>query len=370
MDEISRDEIKQNGNNHRRKIVAAGVFGVIAVIGIITIMVYVNYKSTHITTDDAFVDGRIHVVASKVQGTLKNIFVSDNIFVKKGDLLAEIDAIDYDTKVKEAESGLNAERSKLAELRTKVDVAKKQILEMSYRVKSAEAALEVQNANLRQAETDMRRAENLLKKDAISKERYDKTKTGYDVSAAQVNAVTEQLKQAEASIETQNAVIIQTESSLRSQESVIKQKEAVLSGAELNSGYAKLYAPADGYVTKKAVEPGNQIQPGQPLMAIVPLDDIWITANYKETQMEKIKPGQKVKIKVDTYSGKSFEGKVESIMAGTGASFSLFPPENATGNYVKIVQRIPVKILLEKNADPAHVLRVGMSVELTVIVEK
>lgn len=364
------DEIKENGNNHKRKKMALGVLIVVVIVGIVTTFLYIQYKSRHISTNDAFVDGRIHTIASKVFGTLKSINVSDNHFVKNGDLLAEIDAADYNTKVKEAESSLNAERSKLTELRARIDVARKQMIELSYRVRSAKAALEVQNANLRQAESELRRAENLLKKDAISQERYDKTKTGYDVSVAQVNASAEQLKQAEASVETQNSVIIQAESSLLSQGSAIKQKEAVLSSAELNSGYTKLYSPADGYVTKRSAEIGNQIQPGQPIMAIVPLDDIWITANYKETQLEKIKPGQKVKIKVDTYSGKSFHGKVDSIMAGTGASFSLFPPENATGNYVKIVQRIPVKILLEKNADPEHILRVGMSVVPTVLVEK
>jgi membrane fusion protein, multidrug efflux system len=299
MEEIKQEEPKQNGKNHKRKAMALGVFIVVVIIGMVTTFLYIQYKNTHITTDDAFVEGNIHTVASKVPGTVKSIYVSDNIFVKKGELLVEIDSADYDVKVTEAGSGLDAERAKLAELRTRVDVAKKQIIEMSYGVRSAKAALEVRNADLRQAETDLRRAENLLKKDAISKDRYDKTKTGYDVAIAQVNAATDQLKQTEASIETQNAVIIQAESLLRSQESLIKQKEAVLSNAELYYGYTKIYSPADGYVTKKSVESGNQIQQGQPIMAIVPLDDIWITANYKETQLEKIKPGQKVKIKVD-----------------------------------------------------------------------
>lgn len=153
--------------------------------------------------------------------------------------------------------------------------------------------------------------------------------------------------------------------------SSVRQKEVVFKAAELNKTYTKIYAPSDGYVTKKNVESGNQIQIGQPLMAIVPLlDDIWINANYKETQLEKIQTGQKVEIKVDTYSGKTFWGKVESIMAGTGASFSLFPAENATGNYVKVVQRVTVKIVLDKDTDKEHVLRVGMSVVPTVIVEK
>jgi membrane fusion protein (multidrug efflux system) len=117
------------------------------------------------------------------------------------------------------------------------------------------------------------------------------------------------------------------------------------------------------------VEVGNQIEPGLPLMAVVPLDNIWVVANYKETQLEKVKPGQKVKIKVDTYPGKTFKGKVESIMSGTGAVFSLFPPENATGSYVKVVQRIPVKIVLEEGTDPKHMLRIGMSVIPTIMVE-
>jgi membrane fusion protein (multidrug efflux system) len=163
----------------------------------------------------------------------------------------------------------------------------------------------------------------------------------------------------------------QTEASKTAQASTIKEKEAKQSAAQLNYGYTKIFAPATGYVTKKSVEIGNQIQAGQPLMAIVPLDvdDLHITANFKETQLEKVRPGQKVSFKVDTFPGKKFSGKVESIMSGTGAMFSLFPPENATGNFVKVVQRIPVKIVLDKDTDKEHVLRIGMSVVPTVIIE-
>ena len=138
--------------------------------------------------------------------------------------------------------------------------------------------------------------------------------------------------------------------------------------AELNLSYTKICAPSDGYITRKSVEAGNQIQPGQPLMAVVALDDIWIVANYKETQLKNVKPGQRVKIKVDTYPGRIFTGKVDSIMAGTGAVFSLFPPENALGNYVKVVQRVPVKIVLDKEANKENILRIGMSVIPTVYV--
>ncbi len=143
---------------------------------------------------------------------------------------------------------------------------------------------------------------------------------------------------------------------------MVEQKRQVLASSGLMQGYTKIHAPAEGYVTRKGVEVGNQVSPGQPLMSVVPLDNVWIVANYKETQLADVRPGQKVRIKVDMYPGRVFRGTVDSIMAGTGSVFSLFPPENATGNYVKVVQRIPLKILLEKGSDPRHVLRVGMSV--------
>ena len=149
---------------------------------------------------------------------------------------------------------------------------------------------------------------------------------------------------------------------------LIKQQE-FLKAQELRISYTKLYAPVSGYITNRSVEAGNQIQAGQSLMAVVPLDDIWITANYKETQLARVKPGQAVRISVDTYDGKVFTGKVDTIMAGTGSIFSLFPPENATGNYVKIVQRIPVKIIFDKETDLKHILRIGMSAVPTILTE-
>jgi membrane fusion protein (multidrug efflux system) len=164
-------------------------------------------------------------------------------------------------------------------------------------------------------------------------------------------------------------VITQAEAAKTTQLSEIKRREAQLMDAQLKYGYTKIYAPTDGHITKKNVEIGNQIQPGQPLMAVVSPEDMSILANYKETQLDKVRPGQKVKIKVDTYPGKTFDGKVDSIMAGTGAVFSLLPPENATGNYVKVVQRIPVKIVLDANTDPEHVLRIGMSVVPTILIK-
>jgi membrane fusion protein (multidrug efflux system) len=364
------EENKGRPNNRRKKIAAFIIFPLLIVIGAVILFFYREYKATHISTDDAFVDGRVHTIASKISGTVKVIYVNDNQFIKKGDPILEIDPTDYDVRMKEAQAGLETERAKLSEIRDRVDTAKKQLEGILASMGEARANLELQEANLRQAEVDFKRAESLLKKEVIPREQYDKAKTTYDVAAAQVKAAKERIKQLEASLETQKAVVKQTETSLIPQQAQIQQKEASLKGTELNLGYTKIYAPTDGYITKRTVEVGNQVQVGQPLLAVVPLaqDDIWISANYKETQLEKVKPGQKVEIKVDTFPGKKFYGRVESIMSGTGAAFSLLPPENATGNYVKIVQRIPVKIILDQGTDPSHNLRIGMSVVPTILV--
>ncbi len=363
------EEKKAGLNQGRKKKVAFILFPAIIVIGAVILYFFLQYKKTHITTDDAFIDGRIHLVASKVPGTVKIIYVKDNQFVKTNDLILEIDPIDYDVKVREAQADLEAEKAKLSVIRDGVETVKKRLSEIIASLEAARANLELQEANLRQAEIDLKRTEFLLQKQVIPREQYDKAKTAYEVAVAQVKAAREQIKQFEASIETQRALIKQTESGIPPQEAQIKQKEVTLKGAELNKDYTKIFAPSEGYIAKRTVEVGNQIQAGQPLMAVVPLDDIWITANYKETQLEKVKPGQKVTIKVDTYPGKVFYGKVESVMAGTGAVFSLFPPENATGNFVKVVQRIPVKITLNQETDPNHTLRIGMSVIPTILID-
>ena len=353
-------------NNNKKKFTILILFFVLVIAGIIGVHYYREYRRTYITTDDAYVTGRIHIVASKVSGTVKVLYVEDNQLVKKNDLLAEVDDRDYAVRVKEAESARDAEHSKLAEISTKIVVAKKQLAEMQYSTETAKANLKLQEANLKQAEIDLRRAETLRKKEVVPEERLEKAQTNYDVVVLQVAAAREQLKQIEAALETQKAVIKQTESTFKSQDSVVRQKEETRKAEDLRWSYTKIYAPADGHITKKNIEIGNQIQAGQPLMAVVSLADIWVIANYKETQIEYVKPGQKAKIEIDTYPGRKFEGTVDSIMAGTGSVFSLFPPENATGNYVKVVQRVPVKIILSKGADPDHILRVGMSVIPTI----
>jgi membrane fusion protein, multidrug efflux system len=328
----------QVGNDKKKKR-AMMIVGIVVILGLIGAYFYTSYHRTHISTDDAFIDGNIHTIAPKINGTVIAIAVTDNQAVKKGDLLIEIDPIDYTVRLREASSAVSAERAKLSEAET--------------RIAAARANLELQRATFKLAEIEKSRAENLYQKEVYSRDQYDRAMTAYEVGAAQVKAAEEQLRSAEAQKLTQI--------------STIKQKEATAAMADLNYQYTKIIAPVDGYVTKKSVQIGNQVQPGQPLMAVVGLNDIWVTANFKETQMEYIRPGQTVEFTADSYPDKTFRGKVDSIMAGTGVTFSLFPPENATGNYVKVVQRIPVKIVLDEGTDNNHILRIGMSVEPTVL---
>jgi membrane fusion protein (multidrug efflux system) len=335
---MSEPQQTPNGNARKKKK-AFMLVGVIVLIGIISGFFYSQYRKTHISTDDAFIDGNVHTIAARINGTVKNISVNDNQHVKQGDLLLEIDPADYSVRYREASSVVSAEKAKLAEAET--------------RIAAARANLELQRANLKLAEIEKIRSENLYQKEVLPRDRYDRAMTAYDVAVAQVKTAEEQLRNAESQKLTQA--------------STIRQKEATAALAELNFQYTRIYAPVEGYVTKKSVQLGNQVQAGQPLMAVVGLQDIWVTANFKETQMGRIRPGQAVTIEVDSYPGKSFTGKVESIMAGTGVTFSLFPPENATGNYVKVVQRIPVKIMLDQAANKDHLLRIGMSVEPTVL---
>jgi membrane fusion protein (multidrug efflux system) len=271
--------------------------------------------------------------------------------------------------VRKALSALGEEEAKLSEDKAGVEAAERRLLELRADLEASGAELALEEARLAQAETDIRRYESLFRKDAVPRERYQRTETDYAVARARVTASAKALARAEMALKAQEAKIRQAGAGRQSQLSAVRQKEALLEAARLDLGYTKVYAPAEGYVTRKAVEVGNQVRAEQPLMAVVPLEDVWVVANYKETQLGKVRPGQRVEMEVDTYPGRTFTGRVESIMAGTGAVFSLFPPENATGNYVKVVQRVPVKILIDPRGDEEHVLRVGMSVVPTILVE-
>ena len=299
---------------------------------------------THISTDNAFVEARIHSISAKIPGTVIHVPVTDNQFVKKGDLLVELDARDFQARMQNAAALLDIARNETSGNYAQVDAAR--------------AALNADKAKLEQVQLDLDRGKALYKKEVIPKEQLDRLETARKVAAAR-------LAETEGSVRQALALLGLTDTG--GKDAQIARRKAELEESRLNLSYTRIYAPADGYITRKSVEPGNNLQPGQPVMALAALDDAWVTANYKESQLTHVKPGQKVEFEVDTYPGQRFRGSVESIMAGTGAAFSLLPPENATGNYVKVVQRIPVRIAIDKTSDPDHRLRVGMSVVPAII---
>jgi membrane fusion protein (multidrug efflux system) len=333
----------KGGNNKRFKALA--ILLIVALVVSWFGMRWWIRGQTHIETDNAFIEARTVPISFKVAGTVKRVLVNDNQFVKQGNLLLELDDTDYRVEVAKAEAGVG-----VAENETGGEYRK---------AEGARATVQLARAKLDQAVLDLQRGESLFRREVIPKEQLDRLKTAKRVADSQLKEAEEALKrfQAEAGLATKGGI-----------KPKVLQRKAQLEEARLQLSYTRITAPRDGYITKKSVEPGTNVQAGQPLMALVPLQDAWITANYKESQLTYIKRGQPVEFTVDAYPGRIFTGKVDSIMAGTGAAFSLLPPENATGNYVKVVQRVPVKIVIDNNSDPEHLLRTGMSVVPTVVV--
>jgi membrane fusion protein (multidrug efflux system) len=299
---------------------------------------------TCITTDNAFIETHIHPVTPRISGTVTAVLVRDNQYVKKGEVLLEMDATDYRILVDKAEAELGVARNE-----TSGD---------QMQVAAAQAGVQSARAQQNQAQLDLKRGTRLFEKEVIPKEQLERLQTSMQVAEAQLKLAEENLRKDKA------LAGLNGESVNKAQ---VRKQQAVLAESRLKLGYTRIVAPVDGFITRKGVEAGTTVQAGQALMAVVPLADAWIIANYKEGQLTHIRPGQKVVFQVDAYPKQTFQGQVESIMAGTGAAFSLLPPENATGNYVKVVQRIPVKILIDRNSDPNRLLRVGMSVKPTIL---
>ena len=367
------------------------------------------------STDDAQVDAHMTQIASRVGGTVLAVPVSDNQMVEAGTVLVEIDPRDYQIAVDKAraeladaeaaaiaaqsnvpitststESGVSTAQSQLQQQRNAIESAGKEIEVARARLNAAQSRLREVEANATRARRDVERLKGLLAKDEVSQQQYDATVAAADAQAAAVDTAKAQIAEAEASIrmsESRQAQVQAGEGSARaalrnaqtgpeqvtamrarasSAQARVEQAKATLAQAELNLQYTVIKAPARGVVSRKSVNLGQVIQPSQPLMALVQTDEVWVIANFKETQLTNMRPGQRVLVAVDAYDGKVFQGKVDSISAATGARFSLLPPENATGNFVKVVQRVPVKIVLESSQDPEHLLRPGMSVTPTV----
>jgi membrane fusion protein (multidrug efflux system) len=394
----------------RMRLIVGGVILLAALLGL-----YLYFHNRE-STDDAQVDGHITPIAAKIYGRVAEIQVKDNQPVKAGQVLVQLDPADYQAALDQAKgalalaegearsagvdvprtsedtaSGTSSAQAQLAMsqadlMRAQATYEQSQTADLAY----AQANIEKSRANAQLAQADLARYLPLMEKGEISKQQYDAAKANADATASALVADQQKLVQAQRNVEISRAQldaakarVLQAQAGVASAHADIKrvamrsadaqaklakveQARAQVEAAQLNLSYCDVVSPIDGVVTHKQVEDGQIVQQGQGLMVIVPLQDVWVTANFKETQLRKMRAGQKAYVEVDTY-GKTFSGHVDSIAGATGAVVSLLPPENATGNFVKVVQRIPVKIVLDPIPADVAVLRPGMNVDVTVI---
>ncbi len=357
------------------------------------------------STDDAEIDGYIYPVSSRVTGYVTRVRVDDNQYVEAGTVLVQFDPKDYEVALANAKATLANDQAGAAALLTNVPLTtvntSSQLSSAESDVENAKAGLvaarrqfDAAQASLRQAEAndlnaqdDVNRYKPLAAKDEIPQQRYTQAVDSQKATAAVVEAARASAAAADQGVTQARARVAQAQAGLQyaqtrpqqisvqrsraqAAEAESQRASAALEQAQLNLQYTTIVAPVSGIVGQRSVQPGQNVSPGQQLMTIVPLDsqNIWVTANFKETQLTYMRPGQPVKVLVDTYD-REYDGHIDSIAGASGARYSLLPPENATGNYVKVVQRIPVKILFEKGQDPQHLLRPGMSVEPNVKVK-
>ena len=310
---------------------------------------------SHESTDNAYVTGVIVPVAAEVRGRVVKVYVTDNQYVEAGSPLVEVFPLDYEDAVKERSQGVSTLTAEELELQASLTQRKKALAEAEANLRAAEAEESL-------AEKEMKRYDRLVKDEAVSRSRYESVESRRNVAQAHREAAAAAVAQAQGAVEAASA-------KLKTQGYRIKEAQTSQNLAQLNLQRTLLVAPISGRIAKKSVDPGKYVQPGQPLLAIVQRDT-WVVANFKETQVGKMTVGQPVEVHVDAYPGIVFRGHVDSVQPGTGAVFSLLPAENATGNFVKVVQRLPVKIVMDSPFDAAHPLWPGLSVIPTVDVSR
>jgi len=334
---------------------------VVVAIGLVSGGIYYWLATRNVeSTDDAYTDGRAITISPHVSGYVVSLDVNDNQYVRRGDPLIHIDPRDYQASLEQAQGQLNAAQGQLAAAQQGFAVAQ---VTFPARLVQAQAQLKDAQANLFKAQTDYRRQQSLPRA----------ATTGQSIDYA-----TAALRSAEAQVATAEAAVVQAtpvQPNVRQIGAQVKQiggsllqAEAAVRQAQLNLEWCVVRAPQDGWITKRNVEMGNYVQQGAQIFSIVS-PDVWVTANFKETQLDRMRQGQPVAISVDSYPGLKLKGHIDSVQLGSGSKFTAFPPENATGNYVKIVQRVPVKIIIDSGLDPNLPLPLGISVEPTVTVQ-
>ncbi|GAB2984867.1 HlyD family secretion protein [Mucilaginibacter puniceus] len=331
------------------------ILGIILLGGAIFGVKQYIYYGKHVDTEDAQIDGDISPVVTRVGGYVDSIFFEENTHVSQGQVLVKIDDRDFKIKLEQA-------RAAQVGASAGVDVGQSQIYTTATNSAVAKAQVESAQARLDKVNKDYDRYANLIKDGAITQQQFDQAKSDLEVAQANLRAAKDQYKAAVEQVST-------TRSQLAVTNTGVDQKQVDVDFAKLQLSYTNVKAPASGIASKKNVQLGQLVQPGQTLFAIVNDNSLFITANFKETQLDKIRNGQKVNIDVDAYPEMELKGSVYNFSPATGAKFSLLPPDNATGNYVKVVQRVPVKIKIEGSKEDMAKLRPGMSVSVSVVVK-
>ena len=319
---------------------------------------YYYVQRNDISTDDAAIDGRTVVISPKVQGYVKNLYIQDNQLVKANDVLLEIDPSDYIIRRNRATAALSAARAAVQASRSTLETTSVSAPSV---IQSTQAQLASAEATWNRSSSDRKRMEILFSSGAISRQQLDQAIATEQSDRSFLDKLRADLRSAN----TAPSVIATVKNTGDQLQAQVQQAEADLQQAESDLANTKITAPMDGRITKRSVEIGNYVQIGQQLTSLVGTE-LWVIANFKETQLEHMSPGQPVEIRIDAFPGLTLKGKVDSIQSGTGSHFSLFPPENATGNFVKIVQRVPVKIVFDTTLDDTLHLGPGMSVVPTV----
>lgn len=391
------DDDKPKRSWIREHPIGAVVAAIVVVAILIGVFVWWRYSQTYESTDDAFIDGHISNVSSRVQGTVAAVYAVENQQVVAGQTLVDLDPRDLKVSLDrakadlaQAQAAVNAQNPNVPITATTTESgiagARAEVATTQAGVAAAERDRDAQLAQLRQAEAnnakaqaDLARYTALVRKDEISREEYDQRVAAAKSAQAAVEAQQSAVAASQKIIDQRNAqvaaanvrldevrgtapqqVLVQR-ANVQSRQAGAEAARAAVEQAALNLEYAKIAAPVAGIIGRRSVEVGQRIQPGQELLSVVQLDDLWVTANYKETQLRHMRAGMSVTIHVDAFD-RDYDGYVESLPAASGARFSVLPPENATGNYVKVVQRLPVRIRFKPNQDPEHRLRPGMSV--------
>ena len=398
----------------RRRIIIPAVI-IIVLIGAIFGIRYLVYAAHHVTTDDAQIAGDITTVSARVKGQVTAVYVSENQFVHKGDKLLKLDDRDYVVAVQQAQAALAQAiasqraaqqgvplqsaltaaqtaqaQAAVAQATGQTQVAQAGIIEAQHKLASAQAEANAAAANATKAQHDLSRAQQLVAEGAIPRSQWDAAEAAYqnaiagqqaamhniDIAQAGVTQATAAAQQAQAGIAAGNAQVLQAQtgnqtttikaSQAQTASAQVKAAQAALAAAQLQESYASVTAPVDGVVSKKSVNVGDTVSAGQPLMAVASTGGLWVTANLKETQITDVRVGQPASLKVDAFPGQTFTGRVISLSPATGATFALIPPDNASGNFTKVVQRVPVRISIDATSDPQHLLKQGLSVEIAI----